>query len=54
MNSLSPWVALTEMLLLLSLAFLMGRTIAWFQYRRQIQAKQQAIRELQALLKKLT
>lgn len=54
MNPLNPWVALIEMLILLGLAFGVGRGIAWVQYRQQIRAQQQAIRKLQAVLKKLT
>ncbi|GAB3726514.1 hypothetical protein [Spirosoma lituiforme] len=54
MNPLNPWVALIEMLVLLGLAFGLGRGIAWLQYHRQIQAQQQAIRNQQAALDKLT
>ena len=54
MNPINPWVALIEMLVLLGLAFGLGRGIAWLQYHRQIQAQQQAIRNQQAALDKLT
>lgn len=47
MNPLNPWVALIEILLLLGLAFGLGRCIAFLQYRRQIQAQQRAIQQLQ-------
>lgn len=51
MNPLNPWVALIEMLVLLGLAFSLGRGIAWLQYRRPIEGQQQAIRKLQNELK---
>ena len=51
MNPLNPWVALFEMLILLGLAFLLGRTIAWLHYRQRIETQQKAIRQTE---KKLT
>ncbi|GAB3769536.1 hypothetical protein GCM10028818_05740 [Spirosoma horti] len=54
MNPLNPWVALIEMLLLLGIAFSIGYSIAWIQYRKQINGQQQAIRQQQAALSKLT
>ncbi len=54
MNPLNPWVALTEILILLGLAFGLGWGIAWVQYRKQIDAQQQAIQKQQAALSKLT
>lgn len=54
MNPLNPWVALIEMLMLLGLAFGIGYGIAWIQYRKQINGQQQAIRQQQAALSKLT
>ena len=51
MNSLNPWVALTEILLLLGAAFGIGWGIAWLQYRRRIRAQQRSIRALQNELK---
>ena len=54
MNPLNPWVALIEMLVLLGLAFGLGRGVAWLQYRRSIAAQQRAIRDQQAALDKLT
>ena len=54
MNPLNPWVALIEMLTLLGIAFGLGWSIAWVQYRKPIEKQQQAIRNQQAALSKLT
>lgn len=50
MNPLNPWVALTEMLLLLAAAFFLGYVIAYSQYNKQIRAKKLLIRQLQEKL----
>ena len=47
MNPLNPWVALFEMLFLLSAAFVLGWGIAYLRYRKPIQTQQQAIEQLQ-------
>lgn len=54
MNPLNPWVALVEILLLLGVAFGLGRGIAWLQYRKQLDAQKQAIRKLQKKLNVLS
>lgn len=51
MNPLNPWVALTEMLLLLGMAFALGWGIAYAQYRQRIHIQKRAIRDLQDELK---
>ncbi len=53
MNPLNPWVALTEILLLLGLAFGLGWFIAYSQYRKRTQARIEAIHKLQNELKNL-
>lgn len=50
MNPLDPWVALTEILLLLLLAFGVGYLVAYGQYRKPILAKQEQINKLTLLL----
>ncbi|GAB3027394.1 hypothetical protein [Spirosoma pulveris] len=50
MNPLNPWVALTEILLLLTVAFFIGYLVAYGQYRRSIQSRKLLIAQLQGKL----
>lgn len=50
MNPLNPWVALTEMLLLLAAAFFIGYLVAYGQYRRPIRSRKLLIAQLQGKL----
>ncbi len=53
MNPLNPLVALTEILLLLGIAFGLGWFIAHSQYHQRIKAQIEAIHKLQNELKNL-
>jgi len=53
MNPLNPWVALTEILLLLGGAFGLGWGIAYGQYHQRIKKTKQAIRTTQNGLERL-
>ncbi|RYF74575.1 MAG: LapA family protein [Cytophagaceae bacterium] len=50
MNPLSPWVAFTEISLLLAAAFLVGFAVAWVRARPTLRRVQTNIREAQKAL----
>ena len=51
MNPLNPWVALTEIGILLALAFGGGWLVAMLQYQNPIKATRQRIEDLQKALR---
>lgn len=50
MNPLNPWVALTEIILLLAGAVGLGWSVAWLQYRRRVRRQQEAIQQAEKSL----
>jgi len=50
MNPLNPWVAFTEILLLLVAAFFLGYVVAYGQYNKQIRTRKSLISQLQTKL----
>ena len=53
MNPLNPWVALTEILILLALAFGVGYGLGYWQYRDALRNLDKRIRQARRELKKL-
>jgi hypothetical protein len=53
MNPLNPWVALTEILILLALAFGAGYRVGRWQYRDSIRGLDERIRQARQELKRL-
>lgn len=53
MNPLNPWVALTEMLILLAVAFGVGYGVGYWQYRDPLLKLDERIRQARLELKKL-
>ncbi len=53
MNPLNPWVALTEMLILLALAFGAGYGLGYWQFRDPLRALDERIRQARQELKRL-
>ena len=51
MNPLNPWVALTEICLLLALAFGAGWLVAMLRYQKPIDTTKQRIENLQKALR---
>lgn len=53
MNPLNPWVALTEMLILLAIAFGAGYGLGYWQYRESLRGLDERIRQARMELKRL-
>jgi len=53
MNPLNPWVALTEILILLALAFGAGYYVGYWKYRDPLRVLDDRIRQARLELKKL-